>query len=74
MERNIYLIQFTDQDWVDFRLAELYALLELHGIPFASPQLKQRPAGDSSGTVGFDDDDNDDDSATKHQLGLRLGA
>jgi hypothetical protein len=70
MEGNIYLIQFTDQDWVDFRLAELYALLELHGIPFASPQLKQRPAGDSSGTVGFDDDD----SATEHPLGFRLGA
>ena len=44
------MIQFTDQDWVDFRLAELYSLLELHGIPFESPQLQQQPvAADSSG-------------------------
>jgi hypothetical protein len=50
MEGNIYMIQFTDQDWVDFRLAELHSLLELHGIPSGSPQLKQPVGADSLGT------------------------
>eukprot|EP01036_Dinobryon_divergens_P033271 gene33271-43022_t len=44
------MIQFTDQDWVDFRLAELHSLLELHGIPFGSPQLKQPVGIESSGS------------------------